>query len=343
MYTTTNLGLKKPEGEEFYDVQHMNDNMDVVDASVAEIQKSNDASIATMEKHINDTENPHGVTKEHVGLGEVPNVSTNDQAPTYTEASTLATLTSGEKLSVAFGKIKCAITRLIAHIADTTLHITANERATWNAKASTAVVSTSANGLCPKRGGTTTKFLRDDGTWAVPPNTTYSTANTSTAGLMTAAMVTKLNGIETGATKNTVDSALSTTSTNPVQNKVVSAAIEEINSNLEVIGQFTSKYGESTSVANDATPHTIQTVSLAAGTYVLVARVQIWATVDTDVQIALGDSFSRWKTSNTGENNMTIASIIRISSTTNAVVTLAHNDVAGTRACTSHLKAIRIA
>ena len=30
------------------------------------------------------------------------------------------------------------------------------------------VVSTTANGLCPKRGGTTTKFLRDDGTWAVP-------------------------------------------------------------------------------------------------------------------------------------------------------------------------------
>lgn len=30
------------------------------------------------------------------------------------------------------------------------------------------VVSTTANGLCPKRSGTTTKFLRDDGTWAEP-------------------------------------------------------------------------------------------------------------------------------------------------------------------------------
>lgn len=30
------------------------------------------------------------------------------------------------------------------------------------------VVSTSANGLCPKRTGTNTKFLRDDGTWAIP-------------------------------------------------------------------------------------------------------------------------------------------------------------------------------
>lgn len=33
------------------------------------------------------------------------------------------------------------------------------------------VVSTTADGLAPKRGGTTTKFLRDDGTWAATPDT----------------------------------------------------------------------------------------------------------------------------------------------------------------------------
>lgn len=58
------------------------------------------------------------VTKEAVGLGNVPNVTTNDQTPTYTEASIFATLTSGEKLSVAFGKIKLAVTNLINHIAN---------------------------------------------------------------------------------------------------------------------------------------------------------------------------------------------------------------------------------
>lgn len=38
------------------------------------------------------------------------------------------------------------------------------------------VVSTTADGLAPKRDGSTSKFLRGDGTWAVPPdtNTTYS-------------------------------------------------------------------------------------------------------------------------------------------------------------------------
>ena len=59
-------------------------------------------------------------------------VDINEQAPTYSEASTLATLTSGEKLSVVFGKIKKAIADLISHLADSTKHITAAERTTWN-------------------------------------------------------------------------------------------------------------------------------------------------------------------------------------------------------------------
>ena len=68
--------------------------------------------------HAADTNNPHGVTAAQVGLGSVPNVSTNNQTPTYTQASTLATLTSGEKLSVSMGKIMKAITDLISHISN---------------------------------------------------------------------------------------------------------------------------------------------------------------------------------------------------------------------------------
>lgn len=56
-------------------------------------------------------------------------------------------------------------------------------------------------------------------------DTTYSEATTSAAGLMSASDKSKLNGIATGATKTTVDSALSSTSTNPVQNKVVDSAL----------------------------------------------------------------------------------------------------------------------
>ena len=57
-------------------------------------------------------------------------------------------------------------------------------------------------------------------------DTTYSAATTSVAGLMSAADKTKLDGIAAGATKITVDSALSSSSTNPVQNKAVNAALE---------------------------------------------------------------------------------------------------------------------
>lgn len=69
---------------------------------------------------------------------------------------------------------------------------------TWQTPTNTtySVVSTTADGLAPKRDGSTTKFLRGDGTWAVPPTSSV-----------------------------TVDSALSSTSTNPVQNKVINTAL----------------------------------------------------------------------------------------------------------------------
>ena len=74
------------------------------------------------------------LTASDVGLGNVPNVTTNNQAPTYTVASTLAALVSGEKISVAFGKLAKAIADLISHLADSVRHITAAERTAWNNK-----------------------------------------------------------------------------------------------------------------------------------------------------------------------------------------------------------------
>ena len=38
-------------------------------------------------------------------------------------------------------------------------------------------------------------------------------------------MLDKLNGIQSGANKTVVDSSLSSTSTNPVQNKIINAAL----------------------------------------------------------------------------------------------------------------------
>lgn len=54
----------------------------------------------------------------------------------------------------------------------------------------------------------------------------YGTATTSADGLMTSADKEKLNGIAAGANKTVVDSTLSESSTNPVQNKVIKSALD---------------------------------------------------------------------------------------------------------------------
>ena len=54
---------------------------------------------------------------------------------------------------------------------------------------------------------------------------THGAATTTTNGMMSATDKVKLDGIATGANKTVVDSALSTTSTNPVQNKVINSAL----------------------------------------------------------------------------------------------------------------------
>lgn len=61
-----------------------------------------------------------------------------------------------------------------------------------------------AAGLVPAPAkGKQTSFLRGDGTWVVPTNTTYSAATTSANGLMSAADKTKLDGISEEANNYT--------------------------------------------------------------------------------------------------------------------------------------------
>ena len=58
------------------------------------------------------------------------------------------------------------------------------------------------SGLVPAPAkGTQGQYLRADGTWATPTNTTYNPVTTKTNGLMIASDKVKLDGIETGANK----------------------------------------------------------------------------------------------------------------------------------------------
>lgn len=107
-----------------------------------------DNKTAVLKQHTDNKDNPHGVTAEHVGLGNVPNKKTNDVTPTYEMSSTLQNLASGEKLSVAFGKIAKAIYDFISHIGN---------------KSNPHSVTAKQAGALPTAGGTMTGDLAMDG------------------------------------------------------------------------------------------------------------------------------------------------------------------------------------
>lgn len=114
------------------------------------------ASKEDFDKHTGNTANPHSVTKAQVGLGNVPNLSPSDQVPTFTEATTLTNIVSGEKNSTLFGKIKLAISKLIDH-----LNNRSNPHNTTAAQVGAAARSHTHNAqdinagtLSPLRGGT---------------------------------------------------------------------------------------------------------------------------------------------------------------------------------------------
>ena len=109
------------------------------------------------------------------------------------------------------------------------------EKNTWNGKASTAVVSTSANGLAPKRDGNASHFLAGDGTWkAVPSASSAASATKATqdsrgqqidttyvkgvTGSNATLTVTKGNGSTSSVTVNNVANA---TNANIVTEKAI--------------------------------------------------------------------------------------------------------------------------
>lgn len=76
---------------------------------------------------------------------------------------------------------------------------------TWVVPTNTTygLASTTDNGLLRQLNGSTSSFMRGDGTWATPPNTTYAVANESTNGLMAAAdkkTMNRLIGVNTVTT-----------------------------------------------------------------------------------------------------------------------------------------------
>lgn len=126
--------------------------------------------------------------------------------------------------------------------------ITAGKMAAWNAKADKAAATQKSDGLMSAADKrkldtveahakdvdvddtlspvSTAAIMNKTVTAALNTKAGTAVATTSANGLMSSADKVKLDGVEDGATKTIVDDAMSDTSTNPVQNKVVMEYID---------------------------------------------------------------------------------------------------------------------
>ena len=98
--------------------------------------------------------------------------------------------------------------------------VTDTEKTTWNGKASTAVVSTTANGLAPKRDGNASHFLAGDGTWKVVPSASSATSATKATQDSRGQQIdtTYIKGVTGSNATLTVTKGNGTTSTTTINN-----------------------------------------------------------------------------------------------------------------------------
>lgn len=108
-------------------------------------------------------------------------------------------------------------------------------------------------------------------------DTTYGLATTSSSGLMSSSDKSKLNGIASGANKTVVDSTISQSSTNPVQNGVITKRLQFLysfkisrdkwnessdKSNWNVIVSWTNSSGTALTGSTTGTPNLTTDMSL---------------------------------------------------------------------------------
>ena len=201
------------------------------------------------------------ITQENIGLGNVPNVATNDQTPTYTEAITRSNLTSGEKLSIIFGKVmkwfsdlkSVAFSGSYNDLSDTpTIPTVGNGTITFTQN------GTSKGTITTNQSGNTTIALTDN-------NTTYGVATSSTLGLIKSGtditvdtngnvsvnddshnhIINNVDGLQSildsKADSNNYESIIpiATTSTNGLMNYSDKTFVNKLN---QEIGTFTPKF-----------------------------------------------------------------------------------------------------
>lgn len=158
-----------------------------------------------------DTNTTYGVVGANGSTGLVKNGSTVTNASGYTACPIVDGIPYYKDTNTTYANMKAA-TASAAGAAGLVPAPAAGKQAsflrgdgTWVVPTNTTygLASTTANGLLRQLDGSTSSFMRGDGTWATPPNTTYAVANESTNGLMAAAdkkTMNRLIGVNTVTT-----------------------------------------------------------------------------------------------------------------------------------------------
>lgn len=158
-----------------------------------------------------DTNTTYGVVGANGSTGLVKNGSTVTSASGYTACPIVGGIPYYKDTNTTYANMKAA-TDSAAGAAGLVPAPAAGKQTsflrgdgTWVVPTNTTygLASTTANGLLRQLNGSTSSFMRGDGTWATPPNTTYAVANESTNGLMAAAdkkTMNRLIGVNTVTT-----------------------------------------------------------------------------------------------------------------------------------------------
>ena len=244
--------------------------------------------ITEYDAHVINKNNPHEVTKEQIGLGNVENtsdaekpistaaqaaldkkvdkvtgkgLSTNDY--TTAEKNKLSGIAEGANKTVVDSTLSTTSTNPVQNkVINTALSGKANTththkiadvtnlQTTLDGKASTNAATQSANGLMSKEDKTKLDGISADATEVRLSDIEDNLRNMATdlankvdavdgKGLSTndytTAEKTKLSGIETGANKTIVDSEYSLTSTNPVENKLITSSLNELEDSIRTL------------------------------------------------------------------------------------------------------------
>lgn len=185
-------------------------------------------------------------------------------------SSTLGGVKTGSNITNSSGTISITKDNVVA-----ALGYTPSSGDTTYADMTGATASAAgAHGLVPApAAGKQASYLRGDGTWQVPTNTTYSAATTSAAGLMSAADKTKLDGIASGANAYSL----------PTASASVLGGVK-VGSNLSISNGVLSGTADTTYTAGSGLALSGRAFSIATGgvTLAMIASAAVATTAEID-------------------------------------------------------------